>query len=245
MKTFRSSEEQAVSEALERIFLGSSDSIEHRIESFPKYVRRQHLTRFLTLYEIFKRVMNIKGSIVECGVWRGFGLMSWAKFSAILEPNNLTRRIFGFDTFDGFPDVAIEDHNRVETARVGDFGVDSYAELIDLIDLFDRDRFLGHLDKVHLVKGDARREIPRFLKENPHLIVSILFLDFDLYEPTKVALESFVPRMPRGAVIAFDELDNPMWPGEGCALLETLGVGSLRLERMEFDPYISFATIGS
>ena len=26
--------------------------------------------------------------------------------------------------------------------------------------------------------------------------------------------------MPRGAVIAFDELDNPLWPGETLAMLE-------------------------
>ena len=49
--------------------------------------------------------------------------------------------------------------------------------------------------------------------------MSLLFLDFDLYEPTKAALEQFVPRMPRGAVLAFDELDNPIWPGETKALL--------------------------
>ena len=31
--------------------------------------------------------------------------MTWAKLSAVLEPNNLTRRIYGFDSFEGFPDV--------------------------------------------------------------------------------------------------------------------------------------------
>ena len=48
----------------------------------------------------------------------------------------------------------------------------------------------------------------------------MLFLDFDLYEPTRVALEHFLPRMPNGAVLAFDELDNPLWPGETLAMLE-------------------------
>jgi hypothetical protein len=75
-------------------------------------------------------------------------------------------------------------------------------------------------------------------------VVSLLFLDFDLYEPTKVALKHFVPRMPKGAIIAFDELDNPLWPGETLALVHELGMGSLRIERLEFDPYIGFAVIG-
>ena len=57
----------------------------------PKYIKRQNLTRLLSLYEIFKLVVDVKGSIIECGVNRGFGLMSWAKFSSIIEPINLTR----------------------------------------------------------------------------------------------------------------------------------------------------------
>lgn len=243
MKSFKSPEEQKIGPELEGIFGESADSVEVRLESFPRYVRRQHLTRFLALYEIFKKVIQVKGSVVECGVFRGFGLMSWAKFSAILEPNNLTRRVYGFDTYEGFPDVVTEDENAIRTPQPGDLSSDSFDELTKLIGLFDRDRFLGHIDKVRLIRGDASTEIPRFLEENPHLIVSLLFLDFDLYEPTRVAIETLVPRMPKGAVIAFDELDNPMWPGEGQALLDTLGVGSLRIERLDFDPYIGFAVI--
>ena len=72
----------------------------------------------------------------------------------------------------------------------------------------------------------------------------IQVLGFDLYEPTRVAIEHFVPRMPRGAIIAFDELENPIWPGETLALLETVGISRLRLARMEGDPYISFAVVG-
>jgi hypothetical protein len=85
--------------------------------------------------------------------------------------------------------------------------------------------------------------IPRFVESHPHLLVSLLFLDVDLYEPTRAALAHFVPRMPKGAVIAFDELDNPMWPGETLALLDQVGAGRLRLKRLEWDPYIAYAII--
>ena len=104
-------------------------------------------------------------------------------------------------------------------------------------------RFLGHVPKVELIKGDATDTIPAFLERMPHLLVSLLFLDFDLYEPTKAAIEHFVPRMPKGAIIAFDELDNPAWPGETRAMLDTLGARRLELQRLDFDPYVSFARI--
>ena len=49
-----------VGQEIEKIFNASSDPVEIRIENFPKYVRRQHLTRLFALYEIFKRVIPVK-----------------------------------------------------------------------------------------------------------------------------------------------------------------------------------------
>jgi len=225
-------------------FDSNPTSWEAKIENFPKYVRRQNLTRFLALYEIFKLAMPIKGSIVECGVNQGFGLMSWAKFSAILEPTNLTRRIYGFDSFEGFPSLSKEDMaDASKSIKTGDLAANSHDELLRLIEVYDSTRFIGHVPKVKLIKGDATKTIPSFVKDNPHLLVSILFMDFDIYEPTKVALEHLLPRMPKGAILAFDELDNPLWPGETLAMLETHSKRRLRLERLEFDPYISFARL--
>lgn len=243
MRKFRTSEEEAVGKNIERIFSSCPDSVETKLENFPKYVRRQHLKRFLSMYEIFKLTLPVKGSIVECGVFKGFGIMSWAKLSTMLEPENLTRRIYGFDTFAGFPSVSERDANAIALPTEGGLYANSYEELQELITEYDRDRFLGHIDKVHLIKGDVAETIPQFIADHPHLVVSLLFLDLDLYEPTKIAIEQFVPRMPKGAVIAFDELDNPLWPGETLALLESLGIGRLRLSRLDWDPYIGFAVL--
>lgn len=243
MKKFRSAIELEVGKNIQKIFEDCPDTVEVKLENFPKYVRRQHLKRFLALYEIFKLVLPVKGSIVECGVFKGFGLMSWAKLSTMLEPENLTRRIYGFDTFEGFPSVSDKDDNPIAQPVEGALSSSSYEELETLIQEYDRDRFLGHIDKVHLIRGDVTKTIPEFIVEHPHLLVSLLFLDLDLYEPTKAALESFIPRMPRGAIIAFDELDNPMWPGETLALLESVGIRNLAIRRLEWDPYIGYAIL--
>jgi len=85
------------------------------------------------------------------------------------------------------------------------------------------------------------KTIPQFIAQNPHLLVSLFFIDLDLFEPTKVAIENIVPRMPKGAIIAFDDLDNPMWPGETLAVLETMGIRNLQLRRLDWDPYIGYA----
>jgi len=244
MKKFRTAIEHEIGKKIEGVFNSCSDSVEVKLENFPKYVRRQHLKRFLAMYEIYKMIMPVKGSVVECGVYKGFGLMTWAKLSTMLEPENLTRRVYGFDTFSGFPSISEKDENPLILSEQGALYADSYAELQALIELYDQDRFLGHVDKIHLVRGDVTLTIPQFLAKHPHLVVSLLYLDLDLYEPTKIALEYFLPRMPRGAVLAFDELDNPMWPGETSALVEGIGINRLSLRRLEWDPYISYAVLG-
>lgn len=241
----RSTAEQAEAGGNWKCFDRNPSPWERKLENFPKYVRRQNLTRFMALYEIFKRVLGIKGSVIECGVNQGFGVMSWAKLSAILEPVNLTRRIYGFDTFSGFPGVSKKDRSAASAhVAQGDLYANSYDELLELSAIHDSTRFIGHVPKLELIRGDATKTIPKFVKSHPHVIVSLLFMDFDLYEPTKVALQHFLPRMPKGAIVAFDELDNPLWPGETSAMLEIFGSHKLRIERLPFDPYIGFGEVG-
>jgi hypothetical protein len=49
--------------------------------------------------------------------------------------------------------------------------------------------------------------------------------------------------MPKGAVLAFDELNQAQWPGETQAVMETVGLRNLRIKRFPFAPQISFAVL--
>jgi len=215
-----------------------------KLINFSLYTPRQEIASFLAKYEIFKRILNVQGSIVECGVAYGSGLMSFANFSAIFEPVNHTRKVIGFDTFSGFPKLSNADREGKDpNAKSGGMCVDSLEELKKSITLFDQNRFVGHIDKVELVKGDITKTAPEYIKDNPHLIIALLYLDLDLCEPTKVAIKTFLPRMPKGAIIVFDELNHPDWPGETTAVLDELGIGNLKIERFSFDSVRSFAVV--
>ncbi len=229
-----------LSEAFER----SSLPVAQRLHSFPRHVRRQDVARFLAKYELFKKILPVNGSIVECGVYAGGGLAAWMHFSAILEPYNHTRRIIGFDTFEGFPSVHPKDFDKgtskhLEPGRLGT-SQDIQAEIDGLVKLHDQNRPLGHIPKVELVRGDACRTIPQYVVDRPHLLVSMIYLDFDLYEPTLVALKELYPRIPKGGVIAFDELNCEELPGVTTALLEELGLKNVALRRFPFDPYVAY-----
>lgn len=213
-----------------------------KVANFTKYVPRQSLARFLVQTELFQAQLPIKGCVVEGGVHHGGGLMAWAHLSAILEPYNYRRRVIGFDTFEGFPEVSEADSAGLAGAHTGQFAVD-YDVVTDIsrqVEEFDSNRPLGHIPKVELVRGDACIEIPRYVQDHPSVLVSLLYLDFDIYLPTRVALETFLPRMSRGAVVAFDEVNNESWPGETIALLEVLGLGSHELRCFPYEPNISY-----
>jgi hypothetical protein len=114
------------------------------------------------------------------------------------------------------------------------------GEIQGLVDLHDRNRPLGHIPKIELVDGDACKTIPMYVKKHPSLLISLLYLDFDIYAPTKIALQHLFPRIVKGGIVAFDELNCPEFPGETAALLEFLDLKEVKLERTNLDPHISF-----
>lgn len=230
---------------LEKHIIKSAGTFVWKMQNFPRFVPRQALARFLCRSEMFKKVLTIQGSIVECGVLGGFGLTTWAQLSAIYEPLNAQRKIIGFDTFSGFPNVSEKDCTRDNPfMHAGGLAIDAYKELQETIALYDKNRFLGHISKVELIRGDMITTVPKYLEDHPATIISLIYCDVDIYEPTRVALEHLVPRMPKGAIIAFDELNDDSWPGETLALIDTLGIRNTKLERFSYDTKISYAVLG-
>ena len=195
----------------------------------------------MVYHELFRKQIGIKGSVVECGVHQGGSIMSWAKISSILEPYNYHRKIIGFDTFKGFPKVSKIDKNN-KIVKKGMFS-ETFNILDDIklsIKDYDKNRFINHISKIELIKGDATKTIPQFLRKNKHLLISLLFLDFDIYKPTFIALKYFLPRMSKGAIIAFDELNNKQWPGETMALLKKFNINKHKINNFQFEPNISY-----
>ena len=226
---------------VEDTFKNSKFNVAEKLKNFTKYVTRQNLTRFLVFNELFKLQLNLKGSIVECGVHQGGGIFTWAKLSAIYEPYNYYRKIIGFDTFKGFPSVS-KKKDKSKYAKIKNFNekINILNDLKHNINLFEKERFLNNKKKIFLIKGDANKTIPLFTKKNSHLLISLLYLDFDIYKPTKTALKSFISRIPKRGIIAFDQVNNPDWPGETMALLESLNLNKYEIKNFTFDPNISY-----
>lgn len=237
-------QEKGILERLCESFEASKLPLSQRLQTFPRQVRRQDIARFLTKWEIFKLSLPANGSVVECGVFGGGGLLSWYHFSAISEPYNHTRKVIGFDTFEGFPGVHEKDLQTGVSEHLKEGAFQTHNAIVEeiksLVTIHDNNRPLGHIPKIELVVGDACQTIPQYVRDNPHLLISLLYLDFDIYEPTKVAFEYLYPRVVKGGIIAFDELNCAEFPGETQALLESLDLRMVKLCRFPYDPYISY-----
>ena len=75
-------------------------------------------------------------------------------------------------------------------------------------------------------------------------VVAMAIFDLDLYEPTREALQLINPRLTRGSVLVFDELNSRDFPGETLALQEVLGLDRLRLHQYSHQPRCAWGIWG-
>lgn len=207
------------------------------------YMERMHLSRILLMNDLYKRIIHVPGVIIEFGVRWGENIALFNAFRGMYEPYNYTRRVIGFDTFSGFPDVMSQDMTNDENpVKAGDYAVskDWQNILEEILRHHDALSPLPHLKKCELVAGDATKTFPDYLKEHPEVIVSLAYFDFDLYYPTKECLSLLIPRLTKGSIVVFDELNHPAFPGETIAVQEVLGVNTIQLERDSNNPAVSW-----
>lgn len=219
-----------------RDFFKSVDA-EELVDCFPLFIDRQDLIRYLVRYELFKKILKVEGCIIEAGVHKGASALLFAKLSSIFEPYAFSREIIGFDTFTGIPNLNKKDGDFIS---LGQFSDVNFKTIEKSIEFYDRNRPIGHLPKVLFVKGDAVQTIPKYFSENPSLVVAMLYLDFDIYEPTLAALKTILPRMPKGAIVVFDQFNERRVAGETLALLEILEINKIEIKSFPQEPHISY-----
>ena len=80
----------------------------------------------------------------------------------------------------------------------------------------------------------------KILQIKKALFVKLLYLDCPIYKPTITALRYFYPLMPKGSIIAFDELGMEKWKGEFIAFKEFFSKNKLKINKFYFEPSASY-----
>lgn len=209
---------------LESVFEEHNYSLSDTLVNFPAHVRRRELARFISHYELFKEVIDLPGCVVELGVSYGSSFFTWAKLMETFCTNDRSRKVFGFDHFQGNQNFTSEDGKLIPgpfNKVVGGFKAPQYA-IEKLNDIANDDCVVPGNKRSSLVIGDVLETIPQFLEDNPGLRISLLHIDIDLYEPTKFALEKLLPLVVTGGMVVLDEYGLIPWQGESLAVEEYL-----------------------
>jgi hypothetical protein len=179
-------------------------------EAFNKFIFSKDIKvigKLLHRFRFFEMVKDLPGDIVEVGVFKGSGVATFQKFIEIFCTNSI-KKVIGFDIFD------------VEKSKII-LSNDSATDKSEMIKVYDRvehesltlqsvtqrlsDMKLN--SRAILVDGDIAETLPIFVKENPGLRISLLYIDVDLERPTYVALKNLWDRVLPGGVVVFDEYE--------------------------------------
>lgn len=239
--------EEAFFERIEEYFNESSGGYTEKTYAFARFTPRQAISYFLARNEIFKEIVPVHGSILDFGLYRGASFFTWQQLSAIYEPYNHIRKIIGFDSFQGFSalgdnDKGAEGHD-LKLKAEGGMAYDGAEEIQKGIDLFDLNRPLGHVNKGKLISGELPDVCQTYLNEHQESIVALANFGLGLYEPTVALLQLIKPRLVKGSIIVFEDLNQPTWPGETKALFEVFEPGEISLKRTPVCPHISWMRI--
>lgn len=209
------------------------------------FLNSKTLSRILFMDFLYRQAIPIQGVVMDFGTRWGQNMALFAALRAIYEPYNRHKKIIGFDTFKGFPSIGEHDGHS-PMMEIGNICVtDDYLPFLDeLMKAQEGDNPLAHIRKYDFVVGDACTGVHDYLTRFPETIVAMAFFDFDLYEPTKACLEAIKPRLVKGSILGFDELNDHDSPGETRALMEVFGLNNIALKRYPYASRVSYFIVG-
>ena len=191
------------------------------------YAGKVEIARMIYLHEVYLKILAVPGVIMEFGVRWGQNLALLEAFRGIHEPFNRTRKIVGFDTFQGFPRISDKDPGAARGEYAVTPGYEDYLEV--LLATREREGALARRRRFELIKGDASVTVGQYLERHPETVISLAYFDLDIYPPTRAVLELIRPYLTRGSVVVLDELGEERFPGETVALREVFGLGEIKL----------------
>lgn len=241
IKVYESSREKEIRSQVTELLKNCPIPDDQLISNLGLFLNSKNLSRILFIDYIFKQIVDIPGVIFEFGTRWGQNLALFSALRGIYEPFNRHRKIVGFDTFTGFPEISPKDGESDLMLR-GNLSLtkDYFEYLTKIMEYHEQANPVSHIKKYELIKGDANLEIINYLKKHPETIVALAYFDFDIYKPTKKCLQAIKPHLVKGSVLGFDELNDPDSPGETLALNEVFGLNNITLKRYKFTSRTSY-----
>lgn len=144
-----------------------------------------------TIWQGVRQAINLEGDLMEAGVFQG----GTARLIRQALGSRTDKTLFLFDSFEGMKTVSAEDRHR--TRDFADTSLEAVRAVVG-------DEPFVDYRKGWVPDSFAGLEDRRFC---------FAHIDLDLYQGVKDAISFVYPRMPRGAVIVFDDYGFASCPG--------------------------------
>jgi O-methyltransferase len=156
---------------------------------------------FDTILQHKDTISNLEGDIVECGCWRG-------GFSIFLSKLFNNKKIWVFDSFEGFQELSDAKYSYAKTERhipsfthnqIGQIGVPYEITLTNFKDYGLEDDI--NSERIRIIKGFVRDTTKNIDLEK----ISLLRIDVDSYSAVLEVLYNMYPKVVDGGYIIFDD----------------------------------------
>lgn len=169
--------------------------------------------RMWALIQAFHHIVNknIEGDFVECGVWKGGNIILLLN---LIKKFNIKKQVYGFDTFEGMSEPTSADIKYNQTIAKDIQLRNSinqtkwnYSSIEDV--MINIKINASNYNQSILIKGKVEDTL--LDEKNIPKKISILRLDTDFYESTKIELDILYKKLTIGGVLIIDDYGN--WLG--------------------------------
>jgi len=224
---------------LMQLFKERPFSDEDTLVNLTLFMRSGSLAKLLFLDEIYREIIQIPGCIFEFGTYLGGTTVAFENLRAVHEPYNHLRRIFTFDTFNGYINTSSEKYISKVFKNIIDsktYSTPTKYEIYlrKLLDCHEKENVMSNISKHKIICGDVVKTLPQLLSNDKSIIVALAYFDLAMYMPTKQALEILLNKMLKGSVIILDELGHPDYPSETNVFYELLASRNYTITRSKY-----------
>ena len=148
------------------------------------------------IFKLLDEISGIDGDIVEVGTYDGDTSEIICEHIISRE---LNKKFYGFDTFNGYVAEDMIGSNKESQWNFTNRRWDTKREKVEnRLSFFGRERY-------SLFEGDCKLTIPLAIKERKIQKLSLIYIDCNLYPPSKKAIMDLYPLLEHGGIVAIDE----------------------------------------
>lgn len=177
---------------------------------FPVFVGDVNLARFISFFEIFKKVKSLSGHIADIGTWKGASFFTFVKLVKIFEKYSQTQ-VYGFDWFKGMKQGK-NDNKKYNNRYSANYK--NLKKMINLQDLKD----VAVLEKMNL-----NTQFKKYLEKKKWLRFKLVFIDCGSEKVLENTIKYIWPKIVRNGILILDHYNNHVSPTESKILEKHIG----------------------